>query len=97
MYKAVNYLSIIGVKVYRLGGGLVSYLPGYLLYSVYFRVENLRLVKGAVLFVYDITKVVGYKALTGKFKAVYLILRPVGIYNVVNLYYSNLLFVKFSR
>ena len=77
-------------------GGLVNYLLGYLSYDVYLRVKNFRLVKGAALFIYDGTKAVGYKALTGKFKAVYLIFKPVSIYNIISLYYSNLLFVKLS-
>ena len=95
--KAVNYSGIIGVKVRKLGEGLVSYLPGYLSYGVYLRVENFRLVKGAALSVYDGTGAVGYEALTGKFKAVYLIFRPVSIYDVVSLYRSDLLSVKFGR
>ena len=48
------------------------------------------------MFIYDGTEAVGYKALTGKFKAVYLILKPVSIYNVVSLYRNNLLFIEFS-
>ena len=46
---------------------------------------------------YDNTVAVGYKALIGKLKAIYLVLKPVSIYNIVGLYYSNLLFIKLSR
>ena len=95
--KVVNYPGIIGVKVRRLGGRLVSYLPGYLSYGTYLRVKDLYLKKGAVLSIYDYTVAVRYKALTGKLKAVYLVLKPVSIYNIVNLYRSDLLSVKLSR
>ena len=95
--KAVNYPGIIGVKVCRLGGGLVGYLPGCLSYGVYFRVENFRSVKSAALFIYDGTGAVGYVALPSKLKAVYLVLKPISIYDVVSLYCNNLLSVKFSR
>ena len=68
--KVVNYLSIIGVKVYRLGGKLTSYLLGSFLYGVYLYVKDFRSEKGAILFVYDDTVTVGYKVLTGKFKVI---------------------------
>ena len=67
------------------------------MYGIYFRVKDFRLEKGVTLFVYDSTVTVGYKALTGKFKAVYLVFEPVSIYDVVNLYRSNLLFIKLGR
>ena len=63
--KAVNYPGVVGVKVCRLGGRLVGYLPGGLSYGMYLRVKDLRLEKGAALSVYDGTVAVGYKALTG--------------------------------
>ena len=45
------------------------------------------------MFIYDGTVTVGYKALTGKFKAVLLVLKPVYIYEEVVLYYTELLVI----
>ena len=75
-------------------GKLVNYLPGNLSYSIYLRIKNLRLKKGAALFIYNGSVTVGYKALTSKFKAVYFIFKPISIYNGIILYYTKLLFVK---
>ena len=95
--KVANYPGIIKVKIRKLGERLVSYLPGNLSYGIYLYVKNLRSEKGAALFVYDGIVTVGYKALTGKFKAVYLVFKPVSIYNNIVLYYIKLLFVKRRR
>ena len=95
--KAVNYLSIVGVKVYRPGGRLTGCLPGSLSYGVYLRVKDFRSEKDATLSIYDGIVTVDYKALTGKLKAVYLVFGPVNIYDVVSLYRSNLLSVKLGR
>ena len=67
------------------------------MYGIYLRVKNFRLEKGVILFMYNGTVVVNYEALTGKLKAVYLVFKPVGVYNVVGLYCSNLLSVELSR
>ena len=95
--KAVNYSGIVGVEVRRLRGGLASYLPGRLSYGAYLRVKDFYPEEGAALSVYDGTTAVGYKALTGKLKAVLLVLKPVSIYDVVSLYRSSLLPVELSR
>ena len=46
---------------------------------------------------YDGTVTVGYEALTGKLKVIYLVLKPVGIYDIVSLYCNDLLSVELSR
>ena len=97
MYKAVNYPGTIKVKVRRLGGRLTGCLPGSLSYGTYLRVKDFYSEKGAALSIYNGTVAVGYKALTGKLKAVYLILEPVSIYDGVISYYTKLLFVKRRR
>ena len=67
------------------------------MYGIYLYVKDFRLEKNVTLFVYDSIIAVGYKVLIGKLKAVYLVFKPVSIYNVVGLYRSNLLFIELSR
>ena len=61
------------------------------MYNAYLRIEDLRLIKSVTLFVYNGTVTVSYEALTGKLKAVYLVLKSVYIYDEVVLYYTELL------
>ena len=92
--KAVNYFSVVGVKVRKKEGkGAERRLPRYFPYGVRLRVEDLRPLKGAALPVNYSPGAVRYEILAGKFAARLLVLKPIRIYNEVVLYYTKLLVV----